>query len=269
MEILQNIEQIQVLIAELRNLRKGYITNFYIDNFKHQIWIGNGDFKFEQIGETLFLFRFSDNFCNLFYCTTTIEELEFAFIQLEKKYPELVKMVDIVGAEIQCMPIKKMLEKIGYYTYRQLVRMSKLTPSENTEIINQNVYFATLKDSKIIRQLLLQNFDARCEQIPYQEELDEYVKNKHILVYKESGVILGFVIFESNRTTNYLRYWFVHPNHRDKKIGSVLLNSFFYEGRQTRRQLFWVITDNENAIKRYRHYGFIEENLFDFVMSNK
>ena len=106
---------------------------------------------------------------------TTIEELEFAFIQLEKKYPELVKMVDIVGAEIQCMPIKKMLEKIGYYTYRQLVRMSKLTPSENTEIINQNVYFATLKDSKIIRELLLQNFDARCEQIPYQEELDEYV----------------------------------------------------------------------------------------------
>ena len=70
-----------------------------------------------------------------------------------------------------------------------------------------------------------------------------------------------------NATTHYLRYWFTHPDFRDKKVGSRLLRRFFEEGRDTKRQLFWVIRSNENAIKRYRHYGFAEENMFDFVMS--
>lgn len=265
---IQNIEQIQGLIAELRNLRKGYITNFYIDKFKHQIWIDNGDFRYVQLGETLFLLRISDKFCNLFYCSTTITELESAFIKLEQTYPKLVKMIDIVGAEIHCESIRQMLEAQGYHTYCKLVRMSRITPKENVAIVNPNLSLATLADSKLILGLLFRYFDARCEQIPYQEELDEYIKKNRILVYKEDGYILGFLIYESNRTTHYLRYWFVLPEHRDKKIGSILLNTFFNEGRDTRRQLFWVITDNENAIKRYRHYGFVEENLFDFVMSN-
>lgn len=266
---LQNIGQIQELIAEIRNLRKGYLTNFYLDNFKHQTWIEFGDFKFERIGETLFFFRTSDNFTSLFYCSTTFEELKSAIIHLEQIYPELVKMVDIVGSDAQCKPIKQLLENCGYSTYRQLVRMSRITPAENFEIINPNVTYATLEDSKIVRDLLCQYFDARCEQIPYLEELEEYAKNNQILVYKELGEILGFVILESNRSTHYLRYWFVHPEYREKKIGSILIKFFFYVGRNTRRQLFWVITDNDNAIKRYRHYGFVEENLFDFVMTNK
>lgn len=269
MDAIQNIEQIQGFIAEVRNLRKGYLTNFYLDDFKHQVWINSGDFKYEQIGETLFLVRTSDDFCNLFYCSTTIEELASAFEQLEQKYPELVKMVDVVGSDAQCEPIKQLLEGSGYHLYRQLVRMSKMTTTENAEVVNPNVSYATVEDATAVRALLFQYFDARCEQIPYQEELEEYSKNKRILVYMEEGQILGFVIFESNRSTHYLRYWFVHPEHRDKKIGSILLNTFFYEGRNTRRQLFWVITDNENAIKRYRHYGFAEEDLFDIVMSNE
>lgn len=269
MEALQNIEQIQALIANIRNLRKGYLTNFYLDNYKHQIWINRGDFWFEKIGETLFLIRTSEDFCNLFYCSTTIDELSSAFNLLEQMYPELNKMVDVVGSDIQNEPIQHLLESNGYRTYRQLVRMSKMTPTENSNVANKNVSFATKEDAINIRTLLFQYFDARCEQIPYQEELDEYANNNRILVYKENEKILGFVIFESNRSTHYLRYWFVHPEHRDKKIGSILLNTFFYEGRKTRRQLFWVITDNENAIKRYHHYGFVEENLYDIVMSNK
>ena len=58
----------------------------------------------------------------------------------------------------------------------------------------------------------------------------------------------------------------LHPDYRDKKVGSRLLRRFFEEGKDTKRQLFWVIRTNENAIKRYKHYGFNEENMFDFVM---
>ena len=40
----------------------------------------------------------------------------------------------------------------------------------------------------------------------------------------------------------------------------------YEEGKDTKRQIFWVIRTNENAIKRYKHYGFNEENMFDYVM---
>ena len=88
----------------------------------------------------------------------------------------------------------------------------------------------------------------------------------HVLVCEEEGKMAGFLIYELNATTLYLRYWFTHPDFRDKKVGSRLLRRFFEEGKGTKRQLFWVIRTNENAIKRYRHYGFAEENMFDFVM---
>ena len=77
---------------------------------------------------------------------------------------------------------------------------------------------------------------------------------------------MGHLIFELSASTLYLRYWFTHPDYRDKKVGSRLLRRFFEEGKDTKRQLFWVIRTNENAIKRYKHYGFTEENMYDFVM---
>ena len=109
-------------------------------------------------------------------------------------------------------------------------------------------------------------FDEQTEQIPYYEELLNYVSQGHVLVCEEDGMMAGFLIYELNTTTLYLRYWFTHPDFRDKKVGSRLLRRFFDEGKDTKRQLFWVIRTNENAIMRYRHYGFTEENMYDYVM---
>jgi len=41
----------------------------------------------------------------------------------------------------------------------------------------------------------------------------------------------------------------------------------FAAGSDTKRQYFWVKTDNENAIKRYQHYGFAFEPMKDVVMA--
>ena len=266
MEPIKSINQIQCLIAEIKNLRKGFLTNYYLDPFKHQVWINHNDFLFERINESLFLIRKTPDYCNLFYCTTNIEELLSALSLFDNIHHDLFPIIDVVGSEEQCVPIINQFKKNGYSVYVKLARMSRVTPLENTNFIDPHVVSATVEDVSIIRGQLLEYFDARSEQIPYQEELNEYAKGNRILVYKEMGEIRGFVIFESNRSTHYLRYWFVHPDHREKKIGSALLNTFLREGKNTRRQLFWVITDNGNAIKRYRHYGFQFENMKDYVM---
>ena len=121
----------------------------------------------------------------------------------------------------------------------------------------------------MFHQLLHQFFNEKTEQIPFAEELEGYAKEGHILVCEESSNLAGFLIYEINATTIYLRYWFTLPDFRDKKVGSRLLRRFFEEGKNTKRQLFWVIRNNENAIKRYKHYGFAEENMYDFIMQSR
>ena len=95
-------------------------------------------------------------------------------------------------------------------------------------------------------------------------------QNKNsMLVIKDEEKIAGFIIFEIKGFTSYLRYWFVDEKYRNKKVGSQLISKFFDLSGNTKRIIFWVIQSNENAIKRYKHYGFTEENLVDHVFSNK
>lgn len=264
-----SIEQILEFITEIKNLHKGFITNFYLDEFKHNIWIQKEHFFYERVNNTFFLIKKDKCFCNMFYCSTDMNELENSLKLFKLANGDIIIMTDIIGNINQCKIINSIFFRNGFREYRSLVRMSKITQKDYTEVVNDHVGFANRCDTTQVFDLLNKHFDSRCEQIPYLEELEEFAKNKRILLFKENKDVLGFVIFEMNKSTLYLRYWFVHPENRDKKIGSLLLNRFFNEGKDTRRQLFWVISDNKNAIKRYVHYGFNNENMYDYVLTNK
>lgn len=264
-----SIEEIVEQISEIRNLKKGFVTNFYLDVFKHSIWIKNGDFYSYRYGDTIFLIKKNNSFWNIFYNSTNLEELKNAVLQIKNTCEENVLMFDIIGNAEQMDLIKNIFRDLGLYNYCSLVRMSRMTSHVDYEASFDNIKFAKLEQAVYILKQLRIYFDGKTEQIPYLEELEEYIRQNHVLIYCNENIIIGFVIYEKNKTTQYLRYWFVQSEYRDLKIGGTLLKRFFYEGNDTKRQLFWVIKSNENAIKRYRHYGFVEENLFDNVYTNK
>lgn len=261
------IEEIRNLIAGIRNMRKGFLTNFYLDEFKHNVWIQKGVFFYEQIGETLFFVKKSETFSNLFYNSTSIGSLSEDLMEFKTKNPQMVLIVDIVGRDNQCVPLVEAFQKLGFSQTTSLVRMSRATEIQEYQP-NSSIALAGSDDVAQIHELLHKYFDEKTEQIPYLDELKVYAQNGHVLVCHENDRLAGFVIYEMNATTLYLRYWFTHPDFRDKKVGSRLLRRFFEEGKNTKRQLFWVVCSNENAIKRYCHYGFKEENMFDYVMQN-
>lgn len=174
-------------------------------------------------------------------------------------------MFDIVGRDVQCQPVVELFCAKGFREATSLVRMTRPTTPMDY-IADDTVRCAEEVDIPEISGLLHTFFDEQTEQIPYEEELLEYARQGHVLICEENGQMAGFLVYEINATTLYLRYWFTHPDFRDHKVGSRLLRRFFEEGKDTKRQLFWVIRSNENAIKRYRHYGFVEENMYDFVM---
>lgn len=267
MEKVKSVEQIRELIARVREKRLGFITNFYLDDFKHNIWIKNNVFFFKWINDTLFFIKKNSTFYNVFYASTDLENLSKNIHIFQMQHKERVIVFDIVGRNEQCFSLVKMLQEQGFHETCLLVRMSRLTETTNY-LLDANVSSATENDVKSIYKLLHQYFEEKTEQIPFFEEIEEYAKQGHILVCREDDQLAGFLIYEINASTLYLRYWFTHPKFRDKKIGSRLLRRFFEEGKNTKRQLFWVIQNNENAIKRYHHYGFKEENMFDHIMIN-
>ena len=265
MQLIQSIEQLRILPAEVRAKRKGFLTNFYLDEVKHGLWIQKGLLTHEWISETLFIVKNSGTFWNVFYCTTTMEAFSTDLAEFMLQHPNKTLIFDIVGREVQCTPIVKLFKEQGFTEASSLVRMTRMT--EQMEYTPDNtILSASLSDVHEVHNLLHQYFDEKTEQIPFMEELVSYASDGHVLICKENGQTAGFLIYELNATTLYLRYWFTHPDFRDKKVGSRLLRRFFEEGKDTKRQIFWVIRNNENAIKRYRHYGFVEENMFDFVM---
>ena len=99
--------------------------------------------------------------------------------------------------------------------------------------------------------------------------MHDWIATRAILVARDGTGhdITGFVIFDLSPAALYLRYWFVSPGARGGGVGGKLMRSMFAAGLSTKRQYFWVKTDNENAIKRYRHYGFEFEELKDTVLA--
>lgn len=265
MEPVQSIEQLQQHSAEIRALHRGFITNFFLDPVKHTMWIEKCDCYIERLGNTLFIIKESPTFWNVFYCSTNLEEFSNDISTFMDKHMGTTMMFDIVGRDTQCQPMVALFQSKGCKEATSLVRMTRMAePFDYTP--DTSICKATEADIPQVNQLLHEYFDAQTEQIPYDEELLDYARQGHVLVCEEQGRMAGFLIYELNTTTLYLRYWFTHPDYRDKKVGSRLLRRFFEEGRDTKRQLFWVIRTNENAIKRYRHYGFAEENMYDYVM---
>lgn len=262
----ESIEQLLSFSSEVRSKRNGFLTNFFLDQFKHKIWIDNGDLFYLKHADSYLIVRQSDTFCNVFYVGTNIEDIISAIALLKQELSNKHLMIDVVGRDVQCKPIVDSFINAGFKETTSLVRMVRKTTPIEWNCSFEKVQIATEKQAVEVHKLLHQYFNAEIEQIPYIEELKEYARLGHIHVYVEDNKVIGYMIYEKNATTLYWRYWFVHPDYREKHIGSLLFHRLFFEANDTTRQLLWVLKTNENAKKRQEHYGFREENMYDYIL---
>jgi ribosomal protein S18 acetylase RimI-like enzyme len=268
---MQQVFQLSTLldaIAEIRNLRKGFITNFYLDEEKHGLWIKKGCLFVEKIEDTLFVVKKNEGFWNVFFNSTTFASFQIDLHRFTYANKQLTLMFDIVANNRMITDFSNVFSKEEYNKYTTLVRMSRISLNNETKP-SEGVFFANRGQGTEILDILNCYFDRLTEQIPYLEEINKMIDNHEVVVCEKDGKIIGFAIYELSKSTLYLRYWFVHPDYRNMKVGSRVLRQFFYNGKNCKRQQLWVIETNENAIKRYENYGFKAENLYDIVYTNK
>lgn len=269
LNMVESIDQIRNLMASVREKRKGYITNFYLDEFKHGIWVSKRVLYYDIIGDTVFFIHKNISFWNVFYVSTTTEELQSVLQQLTEQYGDISMIFDVVGRKKQCEELLPIFQRNGYFEESSLVRFIRInTIVEADERINK-IQTATVEQAKQVHEMLYSFMDVRIEQIPYWEEYENWCKLGHILVYCEDNRIAGFFDYEKNTSTMIPRHWLVHPDFRGRNIGSVLYKRLMYEANDTKRILSWVIRTNTISIQSHFHYGFKEEDMFDYILTNK
>lgn len=248
---LDSYEQTQLFTKQVRQLRKGYVTNFYWDANKHPYWLAEGSLLYEESEECVLIAHQNDGFVNLYYIATGFDAIA-AMLNSWQNDQDVV--VDIV-CKGDGMAEQKAFSKMGFLTYRSLYRMNHVGLMAQADWRkDDNVSYGFKEDAKLVQQALLKDFDPFCEQLPSLKELEDFAERLQLLVIKDGENLCGFLIAEIIGVSWYLRYWYTSPNYRNLGIGAKLLRASLIDGINTKRQMFWVISDNDNAIKRYEHY---------------
>lgn len=261
---IDSIEQIQTFSQSIRSLSKGFITNFYLNVEKHSIWIEAGEFFVYETPECIFFLHNNGTFYHLFFTATSTDSLCVA-LQKAPFYDELLS-IDILGAKENV--IKDALVNIGFYEYKSLYRMYHIGCMPQYEM-EKMPDVATIKDLDEINFILNQVFDPLSEQIPTKGELALTISKEGILIFRAEGKIKGLVLFELSKQSLHWRFWWVEERYRDQHVGALLHHSLMNLAKGTKRQMHWVVSTNDNAIKRHEHYGYVAEPLYDYVLLNK
>lgn len=264
MDKVLTFEQVQGFVREIKARREGYITNFFWDENKHPYWLDAGKLEYAKCGDCYILSHQNQSFVNLFYIATCMGAVANALRHVSLDQDTVIDVICRNQGEGEV----DVLKSVGFDLYRHLFRMSHIgTMADDTWELPREVVFADLSDTQTVYDSLHESFDPLCEQLPSFKEVADYIQKKQVLVIKEKQALCGFLIYEmAGSTTWYLRYWYTSPSYRDKMIGSKLLRSSLTLGRNTKRQQLWVVSDNQNAINRYEHYGFRKESMNDYVM---
>ncbi len=259
------------VLEEIEAVKRGsrsLVTNYYPNEELLARWIGAGDLSRERIAGTTFLFKREEDFLRLLYVSPSPEALGTGLDALAGRSEILV--TEVIAKAASGRALFDLVGRHGFHPYATLVRLSRTgLPAGSFAGLAEGVRLAAADDAPGILRLLVEHFDRFAEQIQSSGEIKREIGAERILVCESDGQIAGFLHFELSGLTSHLRRWFVHPRFRDLHVGSKLLGSYFFLSGKASRFILWVLQSNENAIKRYIHFGYQEDGLHDAIFSNK
>jgi GNAT superfamily N-acetyltransferase len=216
------------------------------------------------------LLRKDRDFWHLCFSASNMEALQRSLGELRELRTNRV-VTDMVGKEPAIGGLLAVLASAGFRRHNHLYRMARgpQTTASSAYPGGAVVEYAGTADSAAILDLIVRSFDPYAEQLPMLYEIEAAAANRQVLAAKCDGSLAGLLFFETQGVTSTVRYWLVAERFRGDGYGGALMHRFFALHNPVRRFLLWVIADNENAIEKYRHYGFSPDGLVDYVLANE
>jgi ribosomal protein S18 acetylase RimI-like enzyme len=82
-------------------------------------------------------------------------------------------------------------------------------------------------------------------------------------------MLAAILFFETQGFTSILRYWAVAERFRSRRFGAAVMRHYLAMHSAVRRFLLWVVAANDNAVRKYQHYGYAPDGLLDQVLVNE
>lgn len=267
---INSIDDLIVSYQRIRDMKEGFVTNLFLNPFLVNIWTKHKLLYKTSLDKTDFIVRKDNGFMHLYFCSTSDNalgsDLKLFHTGSNEKY-----VIDIIGDHIKSNSLARNICSCGFISYATLQRMtmSNFNYKDFQVEDDNNLRVADKSDLEHISTLIGVYFDKYSEQFPQNEELDNWIDSGNILVYSYINSIIGFSIFDIKGYTSHLRYILVLPAHRGSGIGSRLIKRGIYCNPIVKSHNLWVNVQNNNAIAKYAHYGFVKDDLTDQIFINK
>ena len=245
---------------------KAYCTNFFPVESKLQSWIDHGELFAEWQDGAVFFFRTDRDFRHFYFCAdrAALEQGMMSSTGLKAG----AVTTDLVGNNATLNQLLTAFEPAGFRRYTQLQRLARIGCPE-TGGDAPDAGFAEKADVPAVQGLIENSFDRYGEQLPLPYEIEFAVEYRQVLVVKRNGKLAGLLFFETQGLASSVRFWAVAENFRGQRVGSALMQHYFRTQAAVRRFTLWVDAHNENAIQKYRHYGYAPDGLIDHVLANR
>lgn len=265
---MKKIESVIEFLGRSSQIRKDFgsvITNIYPNKALYLKVIEDGRMEAHEDSDCFLAFESAQGFKRVYFAAPKAERILSILTDLSKSFPEPLVLEHIIreGKDVRLGEPSQVLKRMSH--------QGILNPDKRGAS-NKAVPFFTRdaqpKDIDVLKEIFAHHFNPLSERIPDETELLGLMEKRGVKVAVCNGSIVGFIIFDKEGSNLHLRYWWTSPGHRGVGIGSLLMEHFIEAARGTARQFLWVFDDNENAIKRYRHYGFefdgTEDDIYIF-----
>jgi hypothetical protein len=247
-----------------------FCTNFFPIQGKLQGWIAHDELQIELRDGAAFFLRQDRDFSHLYFCAADVPALERGITTLPALKTEPVT-IDILGPEPSIAEALGVVESAGFRRHSRLLRLARSAQAEPPQAPadSKEVLFAEKTDCRAIVNLLECSFDRYADQLPTPYEIEAAVAARQVLVVKCQGTLGALLFFESQGFTSTIRYWVVDQQFRLHRFGSALMRHYLAVHSSVRRFILWVTALNEDAVLKYRHYGYLPDGLVDHVLVNE
>jgi ribosomal protein S18 acetylase RimI-like enzyme len=262
-KLLTSIAEVQEALSHGKVLGKKSETNLFLSRVNLEKYATQKKIWGVWNTEASLLMRRDRDFFHLYGTYSNVNQFEYLLNQLD--YEETY-VADLVGRNNSQLIQESSYRRCGFEIHRELKRIARLPSELDLPSHTPRIEVLTQQSAAQVLDHLEKFFDRFSEQIPELEDIEQAIAQGQIIGIFQDGYLAAFLYYENDTTISNLRYWFVHPDFRDEKIGGHLIRQYLHNLGLSKLSRLWVVIDNVNAIKRYEHYGYVDESLTDHVL---
>ena len=272
MKAIESVQEVFDAMQRGKENATAFCTNFYPSPARLETWIANKTLKMQCSQGVTFLLQKDRDFWHLYYCASDTSALSEGMGKLPLLRSERV-VVDVLCTREALATLLPVMQNAGLRPYKELARMARSAPQEaqpvQRNLGNDAILIAERQDERDVLNLIEAAFDPYAKHIPSLEEIRAAIDRCEILILRHTTDIAGLLFFETHGVTSTLRFWTVREGFRDAHLGSELMGHYLASQTAVRRFVLWVNTDNEDALRKYRHYHYATDGVLDYVLANE